>query len=53
MAGPTSATRAIPHYQELYVRWFQYGVFCPILRTHGHRTNDTNELFSYGPELRS
>ena len=39
-----------PDYQELYVRWFQYGVFCPILRTHGHRTNDTNELFSYGPQ---
>jgi alpha-D-xyloside xylohydrolase len=37
-----------PDYQELYVRWFQYGVFCPILRTHGHRLNDTNELFSYG-----
>jgi len=40
-----------PDYQELYVRWFQYGVFCPILRTHGHRTNDTNELFSYGPQV--
>ena len=39
-----------PDYQELYVRWFQYGVFCPILRTHGHRVNDTNELFSYGPQ---
>ncbi len=39
-----------PDYQELYVRWFQYGVFCPILRTHGHRTNDTNELFSYGQQ---
>jgi alpha-D-xyloside xylohydrolase len=39
-----------PDYQELYVRWFQYGVFCAILRTHGHRTNDTNELFSYGPQ---
>ena len=39
-----------PDYQELYVRWFQYGVFCPILRTHGHRKNDTNELFSYGPQ---
>lgn len=37
-----------PAYEELYVRWFQYGVFCPILRTHGHRVNDTNELFSYG-----
>ncbi|MGD0693814.1 MAG: TIM-barrel domain-containing protein [Terriglobia bacterium] len=39
-----------PAYQELYVRWFQYGVFCPILRTHGHRSNNTNELFSYGPQ---
>jgi alpha-D-xyloside xylohydrolase len=39
-----------PDYEELYVRWFQYGVFCPILRTHGHRSNDTNELFSYGAQ---
>ena len=39
-----------PAYDELYVRWFQYGVFCPILRTHGHRSNNTNELFSYGPQ---
>lgn len=39
-----------PAYQELYVRWFEYGVFCPILRTHGHRVNNTNELFSYGPQ---
>ncbi|MDE2495021.1 MAG: DUF5110 domain-containing protein [Alphaproteobacteria bacterium] len=38
-----------PDYQKLYLRWYQYGVFCPILRTHGHRSNDTNELFSYGP----
>ena len=42
-----------PDYQELYVRWFQYGVFCPILRTHGHRVNDTNELFSYGTQTPS
>ena len=39
-----------PAYQELYTRWFEYGVFCPIFRTHGHRENDTNELFSYGPQ---
>lgn len=39
-----------PDYQELYVRWFQYGVFCPIMRTHGHRSNNTNEIFSYGPQ---
>ncbi len=39
-----------PDYQQLYTRWFEYGVFCPILRTHGHRVNNTNELFSYGPQ---
>ncbi len=39
-----------PAYQQLYTRWFEYGVFCPIFRTHGHRANDTNEIFSYGPQ---
>jgi alpha-D-xyloside xylohydrolase len=38
-----------PSYQELYARWYEYGAFCPIFRTHGHRANDTNEVFSYGP----
>jgi len=38
-----------PAYQELYTRWFEYGVFCPIFRTHGHRSNNENEVFSYGP----
>ncbi|HTD57045.1 MAG TPA: TIM-barrel domain-containing protein, partial [Silvibacterium sp.] len=37
-----------PAYQELYTRWFEFGVFCPIFRTHGHRVNDENEVFSYG-----
>lgn len=39
-----------PTFQELYTRWYQFGVFCPIFRTHGHRSNDQNELFSYGPQ---
>lgn len=39
-----------PAYQELYTRWFEFGVFCPIFRTHGHRVNNTNEIFSYGPQ---
>jgi alpha-D-xyloside xylohydrolase len=34
-----------PGYQELYARWFEYGAFCPIFRTHGHR--DRNELWVY------
>ena len=36
-----------PAYQEVFVRWFQYGTFCPIFRTHGAR--NANELWSYGP----
>ncbi len=25
-------------YKELYVRWFQYGAFCPLFRSHGTQT---------------
>lgn len=39
-----------PKYRELFVRWFQYGAFCPIFRVHGVRTNNKNELWSYGAE---
>ena len=38
-----------PEYQQLYTRWYEFGTFCPIFRTHGHRANNVNELFSYGP----
>jgi alpha-D-xyloside xylohydrolase len=24
-----------PGYRELYTRWFQFGTFCPVFRTHG------------------
>ena len=34
-----------PKYQELYARWFEYGTFCPIFRTHGHRPH--NELWAF------
>jgi len=37
-----------PAYQEVFVRWFQYGAFCPIFRVHGVRVNNQNELWSYG-----
>ena len=33
-------------YPELYTRWFEYGVFQPIFRTHGSRRY--NEIWSYG-----
>jgi alpha-D-xyloside xylohydrolase len=39
-----------PAYRELFVRWFEYGAFCPIFRLHGTRTTNQNELWSYGPE---
>ncbi|HEY4662018.1 MAG TPA: TIM-barrel domain-containing protein [Terriglobales bacterium] len=34
-----------PEYQELYARWFEFGTFCPIFRTHGHRPQ--NEIWTY------
>ena len=47
-----------PEYAELLVRWFQYGVFCPLFRLHGVRepmradvhSGADNELWSYGEE---
>lgn len=33
---------------ELYIRWFQWGTFCPIFRTHG--TRPENEPWSFGKE---
>ena len=39
-----------PKYRELFIRWFQFGTFCPIFRVHGTRSTNQNELWSYGPE---
>ncbi len=40
-----------PAFRELFVRWFEWGTFNPILRVHGTRGNpDGNELWSYGPD---
>ncbi|HSV32323.1 MAG TPA: TIM-barrel domain-containing protein [Atribacteraceae bacterium] len=54
---------ADPSFQELMVRWFQFGVFCPIFRLHGFRlpypkdpnkcsaselTGGPNEIWSFG-----
>ncbi len=38
-------TQFEPEYQDLYARWFEFGAFCPVFRTHGHR--DHNELWTY------
>ncbi len=37
-----------PAYRELFLRWFEYGAFCPIFRVHGSRPQ--NELWSYGTD---
>jgi alpha-D-xyloside xylohydrolase len=39
-----------PGFRELFVRWFQFATFNPILRVHGTRNPDENELWSYGPD---
>jgi len=31
-----------PAFRELLIRWFQYGVFCPIMRMHGVRRQQIN-----------
>jgi len=33
-------------YHELYVRWMQFGAFCPMMRSHG--TDTPRELWYYG-----
>jgi alpha-D-xyloside xylohydrolase len=47
-------------FRELIVRWFQYGVFCPICRLHGYRlpvsepmpnSGADNEVWSFGDEV--
>lgn len=51
-----------PHFHELLCRWFQFGVFSPVLRMHGNRepsyqaedkawAGAENELWSYGDEV--
>ena len=51
-------------FQELLIRWFQFGTFCPVMRIHGNRdpheqivnkageerewTGAENEIWSYG-----
>jgi alpha-D-xyloside xylohydrolase len=44
-------------FRELLIRWFEYGVFCPLLRMHGFRApaqgwdmGGPNELWSFGDE---
>lgn len=51
------------YFRELIVRWFQFGLFCPVMRLHGTRNRhfeptpglkepsaDPNEIWSFGEE---
>lgn len=56
-----------PDFRELFVRWFQWGAFCPVMRLHGDReprqpqvgttggahccSGAANEVWSYGDEV--
>ncbi|HEX3436533.1 MAG TPA: TIM-barrel domain-containing protein [Pseudacidobacterium sp.] len=50
IGGLVGGDTADPSYRELFMRWFEYGAFCPVFRTHGARKNNQNELWSFGPE---
>ncbi|HVH85447.1 MAG TPA: glycoside hydrolase family 31 protein, partial [Terriglobales bacterium] len=50
IGGFVSSNPDDPAYRELFVRWFQFGTFCPIFRVHGTRATNQNELWSYGPD---
>lgn len=58
IGGFHSGDPRAPYFRELIVRWFQYGVFCPLFRLHGvrepvvnHRLGGAaNEVWSFGEE---
>lgn len=35
-----------PEYRELYVRWLQFGAFCPMMRSHG--ADAPREIYQFG-----
>jgi len=40
ISAPLSST----YMQELIVRWYQFGTFCPVFRTHGCRHGHSDDL---------
>jgi len=53
IGGFVFGSPADPAFRELFIRWFQYATFNPVLRVHGTRNPDENELWSYGPDAQS
>jgi alpha-D-xyloside xylohydrolase len=46
IGGFITPDNSSPSFRELMVRWYQYGVFLPVFRTHGCRPN--NEPWTIG-----
>ena len=44
--GVTQTCSQNPLFQELYVRWLQYGLFCPMMRSHGESSR--REIWEFG-----
>ena len=40
-----------PGYTELFERWFQFGGFCPMFRTHG--TGTDRDIYAFGPSAQT
>jgi alpha-D-xyloside xylohydrolase len=40
---------ADPGFRELFVRWFQYGAFCPLFRIHG--TDQPKEIWRFSGDI--
>ncbi|HUZ45482.1 MAG TPA: glycoside hydrolase family 31 protein [Terriglobia bacterium] len=53
IGGFVGGNPTLPAYRELFIRWFEYGAFCPIFRVHGTRKTNTNELWAYGKQAQS
>lgn len=53
IGGYQNANISDPVWQELVIRWFQWGAFCPLFRLHGYRVpadpNSETCGFSGGP----
>ena len=51
LIDPSDARETVDNYEdypELFVRWFEWGAFQPIMRAHGERNH--NEVWSYGKQ---
>ena len=51
LVDPSDARGTVDNYEdypELFVRWFEWGAFQPVMRAHGERNH--NEVWAYGKQ---